>query len=599
MVVPMKKYAFLVHHSDYENFLNGVREVGVLHVQPKKLEPTLEASRKKLMHKEVSDIIGQLKKRKVEAAVGQPSDGVVGAAIVRSVLDLNEELERTRRELAALNKEIEQMKPWGDFSPELVARLEKEGGIDIHFFVCPEKKFNPAWRERYVLEVIKTVPPDCYFVVFSQKGEMVEIAAETHLPDPEFSLPELEEKRAALEAAIEETNRQLDRHAVQHLPPLERTLLEIEEEQEMADVLVNTGLEADEKVMLLEGFVPETKVVALQDFCEKTATVYLAEKPSPKDNPPILLKNSRYARLFEPIGKLFALPSYAELDLTPFFAPFFMLFFGFCLGDAGYGIVLLVGASIYKLRAKPEVRPIVSLVQWLGLATIILGTLTGTFFGVNLLEDQFAWLGSVRNFMINSEQAFNFALMLGMIQILFGLGIQAANQAKQFGAKYALKPIGWIILLLSLVDIGVLKMASPVSIWTAWAGVAILMLFNDPDAGLFGRLGKGLWELYGITGFFGDLLSYIRLFALGISSAILGFVINDVSLRMLHGVPYAGPVLFVLLLVVGHSANLLIACLGSFVHPLRLTFVEFYKNAGFAGGGKAYKPFEKKVQTIK
>ncbi len=599
MVVPMKKYAFLVHHSDYDDFLNGVREVGVLHVQPKKLEPTQESGRQKRMHKEVSDIIGQLQKRKVEAAVGQPSEGMDGFAIVRSVLDLNEELERTRRELATLNKEIEQMKPWGDFSPELVARLEKAAGMDLRFFVCQEKKFDPEWQQRYVLEIVNTLPPYCYFVVFAQQGEELDIAADAHLPDPDFSLPQLQEKKAALEAAIAKANQHLDRHAAQHLPQLEKTLLGIEAEMEMADVLTNTGLEADEQVMLLEGFVPETKEAALKDFCEKTATVSIAARSTPKDNPPILLQNSRYARLFEPIGKLFALPAYAELDLTPFFAPFFMLFFGFCLGDAGYGIVLLLGATIYKPRAKPELRSIVTLVQWLGLATIVLGALTGTFFGMNLLEDQYAWLGSVRNLMIDSEQTFNFALILGLVQILFGLVLQAVNRTRQFGVKYAMTPIGWIILLVSLVDIGVLKMASPVSTWTAWSGVAVILLLNDPDAGLFGRLGKGIWELYGITGFFGDLLSYIRLFALGISSAILGFVINDVSLRMLHGVPYAGPVLFVVMLVVGHSANLLIACLGSFVHPLRLTFVEFYKNAGFAGGGKAYNPFCKKVQTIK
>jgi V/A-type H+-transporting ATPase subunit I len=220
--------------------------------------------------------------------------------------------------------------------------------------------------------------------------------------------------------------------------------------------------------------------------------------------------------------------------------------------------------------------------------------LTGTVFGINLLQDQFAWLGNIRNFMINSDQAFQLALMLGVIQILFGLVIKTLNLFRQHGLKYALTPVGWIILLLSLLDIAVLKWMNPYSNWIAWAGVGIILLFNDPDAGFFGRLGKGVWELYGITGFFGDLLSYIRLFALGTSGAILGFVINDISLRVLHGVPVLGPVLFVLLLVVGHSTNLALSVLGSFVHPLRLTFVEFYKNAGFEGGGKAYKPFEKK-----
>lgn len=592
MVVPMKKYAFLVHHSDYDDFLEGMREIGVLHVQARNGDPIPDLGRLKLMHKEVSDILSQLKRRKVKAGT-VAADGTDGLAIVRSVLDLNEELERNRRELAALNKEISQMEPWGNFSPEIVSRLERAAGLDLHFFVCPEKKFRLAWQQQYTLEIIKRDPPNCYFIVFARKDEPVEISAE-QIPDPALSLSELLEKRSALEANIAICNEQLDRHAAQHLPALENSLKAIETSKDLIEVQGHTALTANEKVMVLEGFVPATKTEVLVAFCEKNGIVFHAEKPSPKDEPPVLLQNNRYTSLFEPIGKLFALPAYAELDLTPFFAPFFMMFFGFCLGDAGYGIVLLLGASLYKRRAKPEVRSILTLVQWLGLATIIFGALTSTFFGLNLLEDQFAWLGSVRKFMLNSNQAFNFALILGMVQILFGLGIQAANNTKQFGSKYALKPIGWIIILLSIVDIAVLKLAAPFSTWTAWTGVAIILLFNDPDAGFFGRLGKGLWELYGITGFFGDLLSYIRLFALGISGAILGFVINDVSLRML-GIPYIGPVLFVLLLVVGHAANLLIACLGSFVHPLRLTFVEFYKNAGFAGGGKAYSPFAKRT----
>jgi len=149
------------------------------------------------------------------------------------------------------------------------------------------------------------------------------------------------------------------------------------------------------------------------------------------------------------------------------------------------------------------------------------------------------------------------------------------------------------ILLLSLLDIGLLKQLGPVSTYTAWGGVALIVLFSDPSVGLPGRVGKGLWELYGITGFFGDLLSYIRLFALGISSAILGYVVNNIAWQINQGVPYVGPVLFVLFLVVGHGANLLIASLGAFVHPMRLTFVEFYKNAGFKGGGRKYDPLRK------
>jgi V/A-type H+/Na+-transporting ATPase subunit I len=238
-------------------------------------------------------------------------------------------------------------------------------------------------------------------------------------------------------------------------------------------------------------------------------------------------------------------------------------------------------------------------VQFLGLATILMGAFTGTFFGVNLLGEQFAWLGRAQDFMIDSNQAFNVALILGLAQMLFGLAVQTVNRYKQYGFQYALPTVGWIILLLSILDLALLKQTGLVSTWTAWTGVGMIVLFSDPKAGILGRIGKGLWDLYGITGFFGDLLSYIRLFALGISSAILGFVVNDIALQIKGVAPIIGPILFVVFLIVGHGANLLIASLGAFVHPMRLTFVEFYKNAGFEGGGKAYTPFARRIKKEK
>jgi V/A-type H+-transporting ATPase subunit I len=123
------------------------------------------------------------------------------------------------------------------------------------------------------------------------------------------------------------------------------------------------------------------------------------------------------------------------------------------------------------------------------------------------------------------------------------------------------------------------------------SGVLIFLL-NSPGINVFLRIGSGIWDSYNvITGVFGDLLSYIRLFALGISSGILGFVFNDISLPLLS-VPYVGWLFFIIVLLIGHSINIFMATLGGFVHPMRLTFVEFYKNAGFTGGGIEYKPFK-------
>jgi V/A-type H+-transporting ATPase subunit I len=588
MIVPMKKYGFLVFHSDYKNFLNGIRKLGVLHVRQRPGEPSEELMSSIQLQKDIREVLHVLRQRattKKEAPELSVSEGL---DMVVSFREFSEELENLHQELGALQKEIDFLRPWGDFSAERLAQLQA-AGLHVRFFVCPQKKYRPAWEESYLVEVINTVGADTYFVVITRNGEAVSMEAE-EIPPPETALSRLTAQRDALQKKTDAIDARLDRYAEIGQPALEAALRETEDTTQLISVIESTQKKAEGSLMLLEGFAPVTREAKLIEFCDSNDIPFLSEKPEPEDTPPILLKNSAFARLFEPIGKLFSLPGYRELDLTPFFAPFFMMFFGLCLGDAGYGLVVLLGATLYKARAKDNRKPVLSLAQWLGVATIVFGALTGTFFGLNLLEEQFAFLGRLRRFMLDSDKVFQLALALGMVQILFGLFVKASNQIRQFGLKYAIATYGWVILILSLLDLGFLKLTGSVSTYTSWLGVALIILFNDPKAGLFGRLGKGLWELYGITGIFGDLLSYIRLFALGISSAILGYVVNDIAIQIKGGIPYLGPVLFVVFLLVGHGANLLIASLGAFVHPMRLTFVEFYKNAGFTGGGKPYRP---------
>ncbi len=591
MIVPMKKFVFLVHHSDYIGFLDELRGLGVLHVKQQEGEPSEELVHRVQLHKEIRDTLSALRHRIVEEREGTGLEEESGLAIVSTFRELTDRQELLQQQRNALEKEIGFLRPWGDFSTDMLEKLE-EGGLKVRFFTCPARKYKPEWEGQYPLKVISKAGPDVYFVAITPREEEVSLDAE-EVPPPKTSLSGLQEEARKLKKQIEAIDDKLDNYTLMAQPILEKALAEVEKSIQLVSVVENTQKEVEGNVMILEGFVPMHREEKLVDLCEQNNILFFAERPKPEDKPPVLLKNTRFSRLFEPIGKLFALPAYGELDLTPFFAPFFMMFFGFCLGDAGYGLVVLLGATLYKLRAGEKLKPILSLAQYLGMATIIFGALTGTFFGLNLLEDQYANLGAIRRFMLNSDQAFQLALILGMVQILFGLFLQAFNRIRQFGFAYAIATFGWVILLVSLLDIGMVKLLGSVSTYTAWAGVALILFFNDPQAGFFGRLGKGIWELYGITGFFGDLLSYIRLFALGISSAILGFVVNDISLQIRDSIPYIGPVLFVLFLIIGHGANLLISALGSFVHPLRLTFVEFYKSAGFTGGGKPYKPFAK------
>jgi V/A-type H+-transporting ATPase subunit I len=269
-----------------------------------------------------------------------------------------------------------------------------------------------------------------------------------------------------------------------------------------------------------------------------------------------------------------------------------LLFFGFCLGDAGYGLVLLALATVFKRRSGlAQWKDVLTLAQFFGVSTIVFGIVSGTFFGLSLLNFD---LGiSIQDYVLDNNGLLALALVLGFVQILFGLAIRSVRNWLERGPVYALSGIGWMILMPTLA-------LSSQEIGPEWLGklaypaLALIIIPNKPESGWKSPL-FGILDLYNITGFIGDLLSYIRLFALGISSAILGLVVNTIALKSL-GIPFIGPVIFVFLLVVGHGGNLMLASLSAFDHQLRLTFVEFYKNAGFNGGGKPFKPFS---QTLK
>jgi V/A-type H+-transporting ATPase subunit I len=190
---------------------------------------------------------------------------------------------------------------------------------------------------------------------------------------------------------------------------------------------------------------------------------------------------------------------------------------------------------------------------------------------------------------------FYLSILIGAMQIIFGIFVKVMNITRRRGFRYALSSVGWLVLIIALVlrGTGVMESAALTYIWYGLLGVAglFILVLNKPGEGIIARVGGGIWDSYNmVTGIFGDLLSYIRLFALGISSAILGFVFNDISLQLLS-IPWIGWLFFLVILIAGHSINLFLATLGGFIHPMRLTFVEFYKNAGFEGGGKEYKPF--------
>ena len=586
MIVPMKKYAFLVYHADYEAFLQRIRDIGVVQVVESGNDTTDTIQDRYVLSSRISEMVRMLKARKQTPR--QPEQPAGGVELISRLQDLKAEQDNLGHHLAAINKEIAQAEPWGDFSPEVLSNIAKTG-YKARFFSCPERRFEERWNTGYYIAEISRKQSIVYFVVFQEKDQEIDIDAE-EMRIPEHPVNILTERRDAIRRRTDEIGKELDEIASVYLPELEMAGRQVMSDARYESVLINTLREADDKLLILNGFVPESGEPALKSWLDETGYVYFTERPVPDDNPPVLLKNNRFARLFEPIGSLFSLPSYNELDLTPFFAPFFMMFFGFCMGDVGYGIVLVLIGVFMKKRVSPAIRPFLTLAVYLGIATMIFGVISGTMAGFDMEKIDF--FSNIKHLMLSDQQIFYLALGVGMVQILFGLGVQAYSKYIQFGLAYAIAPIGIILGVLASIDAALLKQGGIISTIIIYISLGMIIFWSDPKLGIFGRLGKGVWDLYGIvTGIFGDVLSYIRLFALGASSGILGFVINSISLPLLDSVPVLGPILFILVMVVGHGANLMLAGLGSFVHPMRLTFVEFYKNAGFIGGGKKYNPF--------
>ncbi|MFC1709317.1 V-type ATP synthase subunit I [Candidatus Omnitrophota bacterium] len=582
----MEKITALVFHKAKNNFLLALQEMGVIHIVLQKTEISDESvleMGKKIERGKV--FLRQAQKNKVKLQDKAKVDIRVPAGndaffYVETHERLKDELAQLSESTQRLEREIKNISIWGKFDISTIKKL-REAGIKTRFFIASLKQFKNFDLDKIHYQEISRTSAHVYFVVF-QTEKRIDLGCEEFFY-PDTDMNKLEQSHASQKRLkIEKENILCSLY--EYAQRVEKYLNVLQTSYSYATISSGVAPAAENSVYVVNGWLPRENKNKVERFMQKEDAYFYFSKPEVDEKVPVLLKNNRFVRLFEPITRLFDLPSYAELDLTAFFAPFFTLFFGFCLGDAGYGLIIFALAMLFRNKIAPNKKPIASLLAILGASTFFFGLISGTFFGTDLS----AMRGVEKIVLFNQDRLFNVALILGVIQVLFGMGLKASTRIRQYGFLAGLSTFGWIILLLGIIGIIFLK----TSIWVVYFGIALILLFNDLKANIFVRIGKGLWELYGITGIFGDVLSYIRLFALGISSSILGFVVNEIALQC-RGIPYVGFFVTLLILVVGHAGNLALSALSSFVHPLRLTFVEFYKSAGFQGGGKAYNPFKK------
>jgi V/A-type H+-transporting ATPase subunit I len=607
MIVKMKKYGIVSYSKDFPNFLDSLQEFGLVDITQTLCN--IEGEERKILNwlNFCNDAIQRLEFHKAEKNYETHTirDPRKATYLLKEFQKYDAEYKQIDEEIKQRDKLYRDFLPWGNYDPELVKQL-RENGLELLFFTCDKRSFDSKWNEDYDLEIVNEDKGQSYFVIAKPIHEKILIAAnEVKMPDISLNT-QMEEtdvlklRRAGLIMIFKEM--------IPYLPTLYEERTRLQNALSFDRIATSTESTLDDTVRVVQGFLPEEKEADFVAFLDTQPVCYTALDIEESENVPVLLKNNSFAKLYEPITKIFSLPNYKEMDMTPFMAPFFMLFVGFCMGDAGYGLVLLLGGAFAKRKVNADFRPILSLVQWLGFAAILFGIVFGGFFGIKLAE--IPALVKFKSYFLNQDNMMILAFACGGVHIVYAKILGIVRVIRRHGFKFAVGRIGWLTLTLSLalafglpqlhkVIPSLEKIVIPETLMMvfyvifALSGVAIFF-FNSPGKHPAMQFGSGLWTAYNTaTGLFGDFLSYVRLFALGLAGGILGMVFNMLAFEMSPDIPVIGALVTLLILAFGHSLNFALMMLGAFVHPLRLTFVEFYKNVEFEGDGREYKPFKK------
>lgn len=359
-----------------------------------------------------------------------------------------------------------------------------------------------------------------------------------------------------------------------------------------------------DKVNVISGYIPTDMEEEFENAVKKSLkdAYYLEIKEAEKDDPnvPVLLKNSKFTETFESLTSMYALPLYNEIDPTPLLAPFYLAFFGMMVGDAGYGIIMLIGTLIALRVANlsESQEKFIRFFHYLSYSTIAWGVIYGSYFGgiipIKGLVDP---ANQYQELLVGS-------MVFGLIHLFFGLGIKGymyIREKKYFDALcdvgfWYMAVAGGIVFLLTIVT-PMAAIVKTISLAVMVLGmVGIVLTAGRSAASVGGKLAGGLYELYGISGYVGDIVSYSRLMALGLSGGFIASSIN-MMMDMLFSKGILGIIIGIVVFLVGQLFNIFLSLLGAYVHTLRLTYVEFFGKF-YEGGGRNFKLFRNKTKYI-
>jgi V/A-type H+-transporting ATPase subunit I len=598
MIVKMKKLTLLCTRDSREETLAELRNLGVVHLQH--IQPPEGADLD-----EARNLVDHLQ-RALEVLPKHPHvkpSGKTPHDVVKSVWELIHRKQTQVEQIEALEMEIRHYEPFGSFSPETVRELAEQG-VTVKLCKLPVKE-TPEFPGNVNVVELSRDRSNIYAALIARGALQFDVE---EIPLPKKPLNDLRTELEELQSNLEATEEEFSGFAGDHAAVAE---LAGDAEDRVHYLEARTGMGDTEDVWYLRGFFPAEKESELRAAASKQGWAVLLEEPAEDDAVPTLLRNPKWVKPVKAALDLIDIvPGYKELDVSALFLIFLSIFFAFIIGDAGYGL-LFIGLTLFgkwKTKGKEAAQPGLNLMLIMSTATIIFGTLTGNYFGIpidslphalKLLTNSYmtGWNGAKWD----SDLAANHIMFICFSIAVVHLSIAHLwNIVRKINSGAAFVDLGWLLCTWSLYTI-VLELVIDVTLYPLIQTIKIPLLGAGVLSVAVGLLLTksyiGIITLFlDVISNFVDIISYIRLYAVGAASLAVAQAFNEMAIGVgFHGLASLGAAL---ILFAGHGLNIILGAMGVMVHGIRLNTLEFSGHAGVEWAGIHYNPFKKKEITF-
>lgn len=509
--------------------------------------------------------------------------------------------------------QITALEPWKDLDLDLsvtqtrsTALMYLTAAADVNLEEL-EKDLLEASPLCYIHKVSSSSEMSCLLVLYHKDAQdaVMEVIKGFNTNRPDFASCKgtAAENISLLKSQIETSTQEIERLTEQLKAAAESAqLLKTGSDMisvQIDDQKVRENIFQTQSVFALTGWIAEEDADKVKKLLDRYSCYYTLEQPAEGDDPPVKLKNNKFVQPYELITEMYSLPTPDGIDPTPMLTPFFILFFGMMLADAGYGLLIFLLCFIGLKKFKPDEGFLKSAMQIgtsCGLSTMFWGVMYGGYFGNLIPQVAESWFGKTITIpavfdMLNDPMSIMIlSFLLGAVHLFTGMGIKIYMLAKRGHLMDGLMDVGlWYLVLVGLPMMVLPAVANVGKILAIVGAVGLILTQGRHEKNILMKPIKGVMSLYDITGYLSDVLSYSRVLALGLAGGIIANVFN--LLGTMPGFNLIGIIAFLLIFVIGHVFNLAISGLGAYVHTSRLQYVEFFGKF-YEAGGKPFRPFQ-------